>query len=93
MKEQVANERRMGTRRSVRNGARMVRADGSLLGTCVMVDLSGIGACLKVETAEAVPDEFVLVLSHIGRLRRQCSVVWRSDTTIGVAFIRDDSVK
>jgi hypothetical protein len=81
-------EYRRSTRRSVHNGARMARADGTVLGTCLILDLSGTGARLKTDASEALPDEFILVLSHDGRLHRQCSVAWRSPTAIGVQFLR-----
>jgi len=86
-------EHRRNTRRQVRQGARMVRADGAALGTCLMIDISGTGARLKVNASDALPDQFLLLLSHDGKLRRQCSVAWRSDTSVGVHFLTDDPTK
>ena len=80
-------ESRKSTRRYVRNGARIVGTDGSALGLCVVADLSAGGACLQVEAPDALPDKFILLLSHTGRLRRMCSVTWRAGTSIGVKFI------
>jgi hypothetical protein len=80
-------EYRKSTRRSVRNGARMAGSDGSTLGKCVILDLSGTGARLETNASKALPDEFILLLSHDGRLHRQCSVAWRSETAIGVRFL------
>jgi hypothetical protein len=80
-------EHRKSTRRFVRHGARIVGADGTALGPCVMLDLSGTGARLETDASEVLPDEFILLLSHDGRLHRQCSVAWRSAKTIGVRFL------
>jgi hypothetical protein len=80
-------EIRKSIRRTVRQGARMVQTDGSPLGICLMSDVSATGACLKVETSVTLPDQFILLLSHNGELRRQCSVAWRSDNAVGVRFL------
>ncbi len=86
-------ESRRYVRRYVRQGARIISADGTALGSCVMHDVSAGGACLESKTPDAVPDNFILVLSHDGQLRRQCSVVWRSGSTMGVEFIPDCPAK
>jgi hypothetical protein len=83
-------ERRQGCRRSVRLTAMMVGTDGSGLGSCLMVDVSGGGARLAVKAADAVPDEFVLWLSPHGNVRRRCLVMWRSDAEIGIRFIAEE---
>jgi len=80
-------EHRKSPRRFVHNGARMARADGSALGPCLILDLSDTGARLKIDASQTLPDEFILLLSHDGRLHRQCSVAWRSPTAIGVRFL------
>lgn len=80
-------EHRKSPRRKVRNGARMIGANGSVLGTCVMIDLSATGAQLQVKAPDTLPDELILLLSHDGQLRRPCSVAWRSETAIGVRFV------
>lgn len=51
-----------------------------------MIDVSATGAKLLSKVSSAVPQEFHLILSRDGRLRRQCQVVWRSETAIGVRF-------
>jgi hypothetical protein len=58
-----------------------------------MLDLSGTGARLETKAPEALPDEFILLLSHDGRLHRQCSVAWRSANSIGVRFLPRQQVK
>jgi hypothetical protein len=83
----MSPEHRKSTRRFVRNGARIVGTDGSALGSCVMIDISGTGARLKTDTSKVLPDEFILLLSHDGRLHRRCTVAWRSATDVGVRFV------
>jgi hypothetical protein len=83
----VAREHREDIRRHVRQGARMIRADGSALGTCIMIDVSATGACLVVKASDAPPDQFILLLSLNGQLRRHCSVAWRTGNAVGVRFI------
>jgi hypothetical protein len=63
--------------------------DGSELQSCQIIDISGTGARLKVSLPEALPDQFLLLLSHDGKLYRHCSVVWRRNKAIGVQFIID----
>jgi len=79
-------DQRKGARRSVANGARIACEGSADLRDCRMVDVSAFGARLELENVESVPDKFILVLSHDGRLRRQCSVVWRSENSIGIEF-------
>ena len=84
---QNQREMRSNKRHKVLQGARIVRTDGSVIEACRMIDISGTGAKIEVKGSEPLPDYFVLLLSYDGRLRRQCSVVWRSDTVVGVEFI------
>ena len=87
------SESAQDVRRTVRIGTRIVRADGSSLGTCLMVDISGAGARLKLETSDPLPDQFILLLSHSGQLCRHCSVEWQSGTEVEVRFVRNSSIK
>jgi hypothetical protein len=89
----IRYETRRSARHYVRQGARLISADGAMLGVCVMHDVSATGACLASKTPDALPDNFILLLSHDGRLRRQCSVVWRSKGSLGVEFIPDCPTK
>lgn len=85
----MSPEFRKSRRRYVHHGARMIRTDGSVLGTCVMADLSATGARLQVKEPATLPDEFVLLLSHTGQLHRKCSVTCRAETEVGVKFLAD----
>jgi hypothetical protein len=54
---------------------------------CTVLNLSDLGACLKVESPIGIPDTLDLVLDHAPV--RGCRVTWRSATQIGVAFVGD----
>lgn len=51
---------------------------------CTVLDLSDVGACLKVESPIGIPDTFDLVLYNAPV--RGCRVTWRKATQIGVEF-------
>jgi hypothetical protein len=51
---------------------------------CTVLNLSDLGACLKVESPIGIPDTFDLVLDHTPV--RACRVPWRKATQIGIAF-------
>lgn len=85
----MGSENRRAARRQVRNGARLVSANGAALADCLMLDLSATGARLEVQAPDALPDSFTMLLSHTGSLKRQCAVVWRAENTVGVQFVPD----
>jgi hypothetical protein len=51
---------------------------------CTVLNLSDLGACLKVESPIGIPDIFDLVLDNAPA--RGCRVTWRKATQIGVEF-------
>ena len=83
----MLKDNRKAKRHYVAHGAKLARADGVALGRCLILDISASGARLRIEESQRIPNHFLLVLSHTGNLYRQCSIVWREGTTIGVEFI------
>jgi hypothetical protein len=83
----MGSEKRENARRFVRQPAVMINGDGSVLCSCVMLNVSATGALLKLNPQTALPHEFTLVLSRDGQLRRKCTVAWRSETGVGVRFL------
>ena len=79
-------DQRKSRRHFVAHGARVVWDGGSSPQDCRMLDISAHGARLELETAATLPDKFMLLLSHDGGLRRQCSVIWRSENAVGIEF-------
>jgi hypothetical protein len=82
------NERRNPPRRKSLKGARILMLDqfGRTL-ECVVRNVSNEGARLSLRTPKGVPDKFGLVF-EADQSVRQCRVVWRRETEIGVAFLK-----
>ena len=53
---------------------------------CKVRNLSPIGACLEVAGPAGIPDEFLLLIEH-DQLKKNCRVIWRKPTKIGVEFV------
>lgn len=81
-------ENRKHVRRIINYPAFLDFGDGSPPRECTMCDVSQEGAQLLVVDAEAVPEMFVLALRADGAARRQCKVVWRTKTQLGVEFMK-----
>ena len=62
--------------------------DGSAATSSEIADISNGGARLRplMCTPKAVPETFTLMLSACGRVRRSCTVMWRTDDELGVKF-------
>ncbi len=90
----MTSERRISERVKFGHGisVRMMALDGTWSRKCSMQDVSEVGARLVVEGSFEGLDlkEFYLVLSTIGQAHRRCSMVWVSDSEIGVSFIRPE---
>jgi len=83
-------QRRKTARRPVNLTAAILAEDGrAMICECTMADVSEDGTKLIVEQPATIPESFVLVLSRGARILRKCTVRWRSDTAIGVQFVRD----
>jgi PilZ domain len=89
----MSADRRKNTRRLVRQIGTMLNTDGSILGECLMSDVSKTGARLRLQNSIELPDRFTLLLSRNGRVRRQCSVIWRSENALGVQFLASAVIK
>ena len=83
----MSRELRASPRRDVRQCGVICNSDGSIISKCMMADVSATGAKLILHGPTEVPDEFVLVLSNTGKVRRRCKVIRRSETVIGVTFV------
>ena len=86
----MSKEARKSIRRIVRQPGAILN-DGVLLSKCTVLDVSASGAMIKIQTPNEVPDNFTLLMSRDGKVRRQCRVVRRSETGIGVQFVFSES--
>jgi PilZ domain len=80
-------ERRMAPRKNVRHSALVIRLDDSIVDTCTVSNISARGAQLSLAVTNNFPNEFNLVLSKGGAVRRRCEVVWQNETHVGVRFV------
>ena len=82
--EMPTQERQNGVRQRVLKRAQIVFKGHEALIDCVVLNLSGGGACLKVESPVGIPDTFDLILDHASI--HNCRVAWRKATRIGIQF-------
>jgi len=54
---------------------------------CIVHSLSDIGAGITAPNVATLPDEFILELSRGGARARDCRVVWRRKSEVGVTFV------
>jgi hypothetical protein len=80
-------QNRKHPRRNVQQFGMILNSDGSDPVRCTMIDVSASGARLRLNAASEVPDEFTLVLSKAGRVRRRCRIVWRREDIMGIRFV------
>jgi hypothetical protein len=83
----MASEKRTEPRQGIHWDSLIVKIDGSIVDGCTMADVSSSGARLIVKTPTEVPDEFNLLLSRNGSVRRRCKVMRRSEGEVGVQFL------
>jgi hypothetical protein len=81
----MVKDKRRAIRRPMRYHAVLDLPEGVQRG-CMLSDISQTGARIDVETADELPDHFVLLLSGNGSPRRKCRIVWRQPTQVGVSF-------
>ncbi len=86
---QTAAEKRKNIRRSITYPAFIEPGGGAPALECTLCDASQQGAQLAVADPVTVPNEFILALSSDGAARRRCRVIWRTETSVGVEFLKD----
>jgi hypothetical protein len=80
----TSQENRKTLRRRVLKAGTIALNQGGVI-SCMVRNLSPLGACLEVVSPLGIPDEFILVSSD--HIQRPCRIVWRSKKRIGVSFI------
>jgi hypothetical protein len=79
-------ERRKHIRLATALPALIIVHDTGMLCPCTVVDLSFGGGRLRLDQGVDVPDDFELLFTKIGDVRRTCRVAWRKDNFLGVEF-------
>ena len=80
-------EKRRSPRRGVCWNGLILDDQRRIIAECFMMDVSATGAKLVMDPGINVPDLFVLTLARNAAVRRNCEVVWRAATSIGVCFV------
>jgi PilZ domain len=83
--EKPTQERQNHLRQRVLKRAQIVFKGHDAVIDCVVLNLSDGGACLKVESPVGIPNTFHLMLDRASL--RNCRVVWRKATRIGIQFV------
>jgi PilZ domain len=83
-KEEGADRRDVQRTRIVRNAKIIAPRRASVI-HCTVQNITSGGACLKLANTYGVPENFELTF-ELGRTRRPCRVVWRTNDELGVAF-------
>lgn len=81
-------KKRRFPRKAFERVAALDLGDGSPSTSCEVLDISDGGARLRplLCTPKTLPENFILLLSTCGRVRRNCRVIWRSTAELGVRF-------
>ena len=82
----MKGEQRQVPRRKLEFPARIDAAQMTGPVVCAVVDISERGAQLRVAHTD-FPKVFNLLLSRDGKINRQCQVVWKDGTRVGVEFL------
>jgi PilZ domain-containing protein len=83
----MGRENRRSPRRDICQFAVVHGGDDRPLRPCFVRNVSATGANIGMESASDVPDEFILILTRGGDVRRRCRIVWRSEKALGVRFL------
>jgi hypothetical protein len=78
-------ELRRHPRRKVNIAAKIVVGEST--SDCTLIDISDNGARIAFGGAQDLPDEFKVCMTPSGYPFRQCRLIWRSDTEMGVEFV------
>jgi hypothetical protein len=79
-------EARKATRQPVLDTGLIKFGDASM--GCVLRNLSELGAALDIGPQKGIPDQFTLIVLATKKIH-SCSVIWRKQGRIGVAFFPD----
>jgi hypothetical protein len=83
----MARENKREPRKSVRQSGWITLDGGFAARPCEVVDLSTTGAKISMAEAVSLGPKLRLAFSRDARTGRNCEVIWRRGTTIGVKFV------
>ena len=79
------NDKRAAARLRTIKGARLVLPGSAAAYSCIMRNLSDTGAMVELPSTVGVPHNVVLETTD-GGIRRDCEVIWRTETRLGLKF-------
>jgi DNA-directed RNA polymerase subunit E'/Rpb7 len=78
-------ERRSVGRTTISKGALLFSSTQRGVFTGVVVDVTNVGAGIRLNGANVLPPKFQLTLDNF-RTVRSCRLIWRRDDLVGIAF-------
>lgn len=72
-------------RTSVLKDAQIILNNRLSLVDCTVLNLTNAGSCLCVPSSLDIPNSFALSFDR-SRSSRQCRVIWRAESKLGVSF-------
>ncbi len=80
------NEKRQKPRQSLHYNARIAIEPNAPQIKCMISDVSRSGAHLVLESDQELTAQFVLLFTPTGYPRRNCNLIWRTGSDVGVRF-------
>jgi hypothetical protein len=84
----MAATKKREARKSLRRPGWIKLDGGFAVRPCVVEDISSAGAKITADNASVLPGTLRLAFARDARTGRNCQVVWRRGSSIGVRFIR-----
>jgi hypothetical protein len=81
-----ANKKRE-VRKSLRQPGWIILEGGFAARQCVVQDMSSTGAKITIEDPNMLPTKLRLAFARDARTGRNCEVVWRRGSSVGIRFV------
>ncbi|HEY0329205.1 MAG TPA: PilZ domain-containing protein [Rhodopseudomonas sp.] len=82
----MASTKKRDSRKAVQQTGWITLEGGFAARPCVVLDLSASGAKITLESPQALNSKLRLAFSRDARHGRDCEVVWRRGSTLGLKF-------
>ncbi|HEX4407372.1 MAG TPA: PilZ domain-containing protein [Xanthobacteraceae bacterium] len=84
-------ELRQNKRQNLRYAATLLIDQDGTTQPCRVADISETGARLITDESTELPEQFILVLTPMGEVRRVCRLIWRDGKRLGVRFVNSET--
>ena len=89
----LLSTKKRDTRKSMHQPGWITLEGGFAARQCVVKNLSATGAKLTIDDPNSLPAKLRLAFSRDARTGRSCEVVWRRGKSVGIKFVRSQSVR